>query len=209
MEDIKNSISAEFVLKRQDGSLVDSSDHSGLINYIEGLGMMMPGIEKALKGRSEGEEFDLTLAPEDMYGLRDEENLMDVSTEDFHGKADELEAGMIIEAHTHEGPKLMTVKSIEGDKVILDANHPLAGMELAFSGKVTNSRPASQEEIDKLTKKGCGCGGHSHGDDHECCGGSSHGDDHECCGGSSHGDDHECCGGNGSKSAEGCGCGNH
>ncbi len=206
MDKTQNSISAEFTLKRQDGSLVDSSQHSGPINYIEGLGMMIPGIEKALEGRTEGEEFDLLLQPEDMYGLRDEENTMEVSSEDFHGKADELEEGMIIEAHTHEGPKLMTVKSIEGEKVVLDANHPLAGMALQFTGKVLYSRPATQDEIDRLTKKGCGCGGHSH-DDQDCCGG--HGDDHECCGGAGHDDDHECCGGSGKKASEGCGCGNH
>ena len=110
MKDIQNSISAEFVLKRQDGSLVDSSEHSGPINYIEGLGMMVPGIEKALKGRSEGEEFDLSLNRKTCNGLRDEKNTMDVSAEDFHGKADELVEGMIIEAHTEAGPRLMTVK---------------------------------------------------------------------------------------------------
>ena len=203
MEDIRNSISAEFVLKRQDGSLVDSSDHSGPINYIEGLGLMIPGIEKALKGRTEGEEFDLVLPPEDMYGLRDENKVLEVSSADYHGKAEDLEEGMIIEADTPEGLKLMTVKSLEGKKVILDTNHPLAGIPLQFSGKVVNSRPASQEEIDQLTHKGCGCGGHD--EDHECCGG--HGEeDHECCGGAGHEDGSECCGGN---SDGGCGCGNH
>ena len=183
MENIQNSVSAEFTLKREDGSLVDSSEHSGLINYIEGLNMMVPGIEKALKGRSEGEEFALTLDPADMYGLRDESLTLEVSVKDFHGKADELEEGMIIEADTGEGLKLMTVKSITGEKVVLDSNHPLAGMPLTFSAKVLNCRPATQEEIDKLTKGGCSCG---NGDD--CCGGSGHDEGDEGCG---------------------CGCGDH
>ena len=194
MANIGNSITAEFVLKRPDGSLVDSSEHSGNINYIEGLGMMVPGIEKALKDRSDGEEFDLTLDPADMYGHRDEANIMEVSAADFHGKADELETGMIIEAHTEKGPQIMTVKSIEGDKVILDTNHPLAGMALQFSGKVINCRPATQEEVDRLTKSSCGCG----------CGDQDHDDDHECCGGEG-GDD--CCGGS-DKSSD-CGCSGH
>ncbi len=119
MSNTQNSISAEFELKREDGSLIDSSEHSGVLNYIEGLGMIVPGIEKALQGREEGSDFDVVLAPEDMYGLRDEEKMMEVSAQDFHGSAEELSVGIIIEAHTPEGHKLMTVKSIEGDKILL------------------------------------------------------------------------------------------
>ncbi len=207
MSEVKNSISAEFTLKREDGSLVDSSEHSGALSYIEGLGMIVPGIEKALSGMAEGTEFDVVLDPADMYGLRNEESVMEVSAEDFHGAAEDLSVGIIIEAHTPEGNKLMTVKSIEGDKIILDANHPLAGEKMQFTGKLLASRPASQDEIDKLTKgsgccgghgdgEGCGCGGHGH-DDSDCCGGEGHGDG-DCCGG--HGDGHK---------EGGCGCGNH
>ncbi|OQY31309.1 MAG: hypothetical protein B6241_14310 [Spirochaetaceae bacterium 4572_59] len=175
MEDIRYSISADFELKRQDGSLVDSSQHSGAINFIEGFGMMMPGIENALKGLKDEEEFNLSLVPEEMFGARDEEKLLEVSTKDFHGKADELEKGMIIEADGEDGLQLMTVVSIDGEKVILDRNHPLAGMTLQFSGKVINARPATEEEIDKLSSKGCGCGDHEDGQ--ECCGEDGHGDE--------------------------------
>lgn len=192
MEDMRYSVSADFELKRQDGSLVDSSEHSGAINYIEGFGMMMPGIENALKGRKEGEEFNVTLAPEEMFGAKDETKTLEVSTKDFHGKADELEAGMIIEADSPEGLQLMTVVSIEGEKVLLDRNHPLAGMALQFSGKVINSRPATEEEIDKLTGKG-GCGCDNHGSEGCGCEGDGHGD--EGCG----------CGGHDEKQG-GCGC---
>ncbi len=198
MSDVKNSISAEFTLKREDGSLIDSSEHSGALSYIEGLGMIVPGIEKALTGVTEGSEFDVVLDPADMYGLRDEESVMEVSAKDFHGAADELTVGIIIEAHTPEGNKLMTVKSIEGDKITLDANHPLAGEKMQFAGKLLSSRPASQEEIDRLTKgSGC-CGGHGHGEGEGCgCGGEGHGDGN-CCGGEGHG-----------HGEGGCGCGNH
>ncbi|QEN08398.1 peptidylprolyl isomerase [Oceanispirochaeta crateris] len=197
MSEVQNSITADFVLRRQDGSLVDSSEHSGALNYIEGLGMMVPGIEKALKGLEEGSEFDVVLDPVDMYGLKDESNVMEVSAKDFHGSATELEVGTIIEAHTPEGNKLMTVQTIEGDKIILDANHPLAGEHMKFSGTLNSVRPASEEEIAALTKKGCGCGGHGEG---EGCG----------CGGHGEGEGEGCgCGGHGEGQSEGCGCGNH
>ncbi|MDC7235142.1 MAG: peptidylprolyl isomerase [Spirochaetales bacterium] len=203
MSEVQNSITADFILKREDGSLIDSSEHSGALNYIEGLGMIIPGIEKALKGMAEGSTFDVTLDPEDMYGLKDENNVMEVSAQDFHGSASELSVGTIIEAHTPQGNKLMTVKSIEGDKIALDANHPLAGEKMQFSGTLNAVRPATEEEIKKLTSGGCGCGGHGDG-----CG--SHGEGEGCgCGGHEEGD--SCCGGGGhhDHSHEGCGCGNH
>ena len=196
MSDVKNNITADFVLAREDGSLVDSSERSGALNYIEGLGMMVGGIEKALKGLEEGSEFDVVLPPEEMYGQRDEDMRLEVSPSEFNGQASQLEIGMIIEAQMGGGPRLTTVLSVDEEKVVLDTNHPLAGVPLRFSGKVNAVRPATEEELAALTKGGCGCGGHDHGDDHECCGG--HDDGHECCGGQ--GDGH----GDG-----GCGCGNH
>ncbi len=196
MSDVKNNITADFVLAREDGSLVDSSERSGTLNYIEGLGMMATGIERALKGLEEGSEFDVVLPPEEMYGQRDEDMKLEVSPSDFGPQASQLEVGMIIEAQMGGGPRLMTVLSIGDEKVVLDTNHPLAGVSLSFKGTVNSVRPATDEELAALTKSGCGCGGH--GDDHECCGG--HGDDHECCGGSGH---------DGAHSDGGCGCGNH
>ncbi|MDA3956046.1 FKBP-type peptidyl-prolyl cis-trans isomerase [Oceanispirochaeta sp.] len=195
MSEVQNSITADFVLKRQDGTLIDSSEHSGAMNFIEGLNMMVPGIEKALKGLEEGTQFDITLDPADMYGLREESKVMEVSASDFHGAASELEVGTIIEAHTAEGKQLMTVKTIEGDKILLDANHPLAGESLQFSGTLQNVRPATEEELSALSKGGCGCGGHGEG-----CGGhgEGHGDGEGCgCDSKSEGQD------------GGCGCGNH
>lgn len=207
MSEVQNSITADFNLKREDGSLIDSSEHSGALNYIEGLGMIIPGIEKALKGMDEGTKFDVSLDPEDMYGLKDDTKVMEVSAKDFHGSAEELEVGTIIEAHTQQGNQLMTVKSIEGDKIILDANHPLSGVKMQFSGTLSSVRPATEEEIKKLTSGGCGCGGHGEG---EGCG--SHGEGEGCgCGGHEEGEGCGC--GSGSKeeghSHEGCGCGNH
>lgn len=201
MSDVKNNITADFVLSREDGSLVDSSERSGALNYIEGLGMMAAGIEKALNGLEEGSEFDVLLPPEDMYGQRDEDMRLEVSPSDFGAQASQIETGMIIEAQMGGGPRLMTVLSADGEKVVLDTNHPLAGVNLRFSGKVNAVRPATEEELAALTSSGCGCG---------CGGHDSGGDDHECCGGHSHGDDHECCGSHGGGHGEGgCGCGNH
>ncbi len=203
-----NLVRADFELKRKDGSLVDSSAHSGCLEYVEELGMVPPGIEKALSGLAENTEFDVILKAEDMYGLRDEENLVEVPAEGFHGGAGELEEGVLIEADTPEGLKVMTVKSVHSGKVILDANHPLAGEDLIFTGRIKKAAPATKKEIEALTKSCC-CGHEHHDHDHqhghgECCGGHGHHDHEEHCRGShgqgrGHHHDHgeHCCGGHG------------
>ena len=84
------------------------------------------------------------------------------------------------------------VLDVKESTVKLDLNHPLAGRDLHYVGKVVTARDATPEEIqgmiNMMSGEGCGCG-HDHGDDHECCGGHGHhhhGDDHECCGGHGH-----------------------
>ncbi len=187
-----NSISIDFELKRKDGSLVDSSAHSGCLEYIEGLGMVPPGIERAISSLEEGEKFDVLLKAEDMYGMRDENNVMELPVESFHGEADELEAGIIIEADTPEGLRLMTVQSVNESTVILDANHPLAGEDLFFEGRVNRAAPATEEEIALLTQESCSCGCGGHGEDgcsEDSCG-HGHKHDHE----HGHGGGSCCCG---------------
>jgi FKBP-type peptidyl-prolyl cis-trans isomerase SlyD len=135
----------------------------------------------------------------------------------------EVAEGDTFVADTDDGHRPVTIIEVSEKFVKVDANHPLAGMDLHFKVNVREVRAATAEEIAHghiHGEEGCGhghqhehegcCGGHghSHGDDHECCGGKghAHGEEHECCGGKGHGHDHhhaeaeephECCGGHG------------
>ncbi len=152
----RNSITADFRLTRLNGTLVDNSDLSGALNYIEGLGMVLPGIEKALKSFKEGDCFAVVLNPEDMYGLREEGRELVVQARDVQGNLADLLVGMVVEADTPQGPRLMTVLSRGEDTITLDGNHPLAGQTLCLEGTLLRVRPALEEEVQALSR-GCVC----------------------------------------------------
>ena len=149
-----------------------------------------------------GDSFELNVDAADAYGEYDEDLVQKVPGELFDGM--EVAEGDTFVADTDDGHRPVTVVEVAEDFVKVDANHPLAGVNLHFNVTVRDVRAATAEEIAHGHVHGQG--GHHH--DHEgCCGGHGHdhGDDHECCGGHGHAhehdDDHECCGGGG--------CGRH
>ncbi|KLU18156.1 peptidylprolyl isomerase, partial [Proteus mirabilis] len=162
-----------------------------------------------LTGREVGEKFDVEVASDDAYGQYDENLVQRVPKDVFVG-VDELEVGMRFLADTDQGPVPVEITGIEGDEVIVDGNHMLAGQNLKFHVEIVAIREATEEEL---------AHGHVHGEEeeHECCGGHGHGEEGGCCGGGhghghSHGEEGGCCGGGGhghgghGHGNGGCGC---
>ena len=118
------------------------------VQYLHGgYGDIFPLVEAALAGKTAGDRIDVRLEPEDAYGEYDEDLLSVESLEQF---PEGLEAGMRIEGRVEgeEEPVLYTITDIAQGKVVLDGNHPLAGMVLRFVAAVVEVRPATQAEID-------------------------------------------------------------
>ena len=102
--------------------------------------MWIAGLEAALAGKSEGDAFDVEVAPADGYGERQDEAVQNVPRDAFPPEA-ELEAGLQFQATGPDGQPLMgTISSIEGEVVTVDFNHPLAGETLLFSIEVVSRR---------------------------------------------------------------------
>lgn len=195
--------------------------------FITGLSAALPAFEAQVAELNAGDSFDFTLSVEEAFGPYEQEHVIEVPKEMFHidGRFDKTQIypGAILPLVNEEGMRFEgLVLDVTDDKVKLDLNHPLAGRDLHYVGKVVTAREATPEEIqgmiNMMSGEGCGCGcgcGHDHGDDHECCGGHGHGEGHECCGGHGHGEGHECCGGHGHKHDHhehghdegGCACG--
>jgi len=112
-----------------------------------GYGAIFPKIEQALAGRSVGDTASLYLEPEDTFGDYDAELLKVAPRVGFPTV---LEPGMTFEAVPGEAPdgELYTVTDFTDDAVVLDANHPLAGMALRFELEIEDVRAATDEEID-------------------------------------------------------------
>lgn len=118
------------------------------LTYLHGgYGAVFPAIEAALEGREAGHSATLRLEPEDGFGDYDPELVHLADRADF---PDTLEVGMTFEgAPGEEGDQsLYTVTDFTDDTVVLDGNHPLAGMALRFELEVVDVREASEEEIE-------------------------------------------------------------
>src|ERR1044071_3606895 len=115
------------------------------LEYLHGSGRLLPALERALDGKAEGEHFTVTLPPADAYGERDKALQQRVSAEEFGG-VDQVEAGMCFLAQTEDGSRTENVMITEVNEdngfVVVDTNHPLAGMTLEFDVTVVAVRDA-------------------------------------------------------------------
>jgi FKBP-type peptidyl-prolyl cis-trans isomerase SlyD len=115
------------------------------LEYVHGSGRLLPALERALDGKAEGERFVVTLPPADAYGERDKALQQRVSAEQFGG-VDQVEAGMCFLAQTEDGSRtenvMITEVNEENGFVVVDTNHPLAGMTLEFDVTVVAVRDA-------------------------------------------------------------------
>ncbi|MEI6353556.1 MAG: peptidylprolyl isomerase [Methylococcus sp.] len=152
-------VTIHYTLTNDEGDLLDSSKDQDPLAYLHGSGNIIPGLENALTGRSIGDTFNIEVAPEDGYGVRDNEMVQSVPRSAFEG-VDNIEPGMQFQAQSPDGIQLVTVIDLDGDEVILDGNHPMAGFTLHFDVEVINIREATQEELDHGHVHGAG--GHHH-----------------------------------------------
>ena len=121
----------------QDVKLQAPSD----LTYLHGgYGELLPALERALEGKGPGESVKLQLEPEDAFGEYDAD-LLRVEPAERYGKG--IAAGMEVE----EDSRFYTVTDVADGKVVLDGNHPLAGMALRFSCEIVSVRTAKAEEI--------------------------------------------------------------
>lgn len=148
-----------YTLTDESGSVLDSSASGEPLAYLHGAGNIIPGLETALEGKSEGDQLNVQVPPDQAYGPRDERMVQPVPRAAFQGVAD-IQPGMQFQANTNAGTRLITVVGVQGDQVTIDANHPLAGATLNFDVKVVNVRDATEQE--KSHGHVHGPGGHQH-----------------------------------------------
>jgi len=123
----------------------------------------LPKIEEELDGKEAGYASTLQIEPEDAFGDYDPTLL---KVEERNRLPEPLEVGMQFEGvadGSEDEPTIFTVTEIADDKVVLDGNHPLAGMALRFELSVIDVRAATEEEIAHGHVHGAH--GHHHGDD--------------------------------------------
>ena len=150
-------ISIDYTLTDPQGTELDSSRGRGPFDYIHGIGNIIPGLEAALEGKAKGDQVNAVIDPDKGYGARDEGLVQELPRSQFDTQ-DDIQVGMQFHAMSESGPRVVTVVSVDADKVTIDGNHPLAGVTLHFDVTVKDIRDATGEELSH---------GHVHGpDDH-------------------------------------------
>ena len=140
-------VSMHYKLTDDSGNVLDSSEGSEPLNYLHGAGNLIPGLEKALAGREQGDSLQVVVEPADAYGDVRPEMIQAVDRSAFQG-VESVEPGMTFQAQGPDGAtQRIVVTDVEGDSVTVDANHPLAGVQLHFDVQVVGVREATEEEI--------------------------------------------------------------
>ncbi|HCA81594.1 MAG TPA: peptidylprolyl isomerase [Bacteroidetes bacterium] len=146
-------VTINYTLTDESGSLLESSEGQEPLTYLHGVGNLIPGLEASLEGKSAGTSLEVSVPPEEGYGVWDQEKIVDIPKSQFSG-VDKVEVGMQFSVQSEAGEEVVTVSKVEGDIVTIDANHPLAGKILSFDVTIVGIRDATAEELDH---------GHVHG----------------------------------------------
>lgn len=155
-------VSFHYTLRDPSGRVLDTSAGGEPITYLEGAGQIIDGLDEQLRAASAGEKARVTVPAKKAYGERDpgqvqrvQRGLLPVDGELKVG--DQFQTG-----HDRYSP-VVTVQAIEGDEVVLDANHPLAGVDLTFDVEIVSVRQPTATELEHGHAHGCsdgGCGCH-------------------------------------------------
>lgn len=148
-----------YSLRNSAGAVIDASTTEPMA-YLHGYGGIISGLETALEGAVAGAVLDVTVAPADAYGELDEDASQSVHRSEFP-KDMELAVGMPINAETEDGRRIrLWIRKIEGARVVVSPQHPLAGETLHFHIEVVEVREALPEELSHGHVHGPG--GHHH-----------------------------------------------
>jgi FKBP-type peptidyl-prolyl cis-trans isomerase SlyD len=130
-----------------DGEVLDEADDKDAIQFLQGHGNIISGLEKELAGMKVGDEKHVVVAPEDGYGVIDKDAVEEIAKSEFPEGVTPV-VDMELEMKDQEGNEMFgRVVEIKGETVTMDFNHPLAGKQLHFDVKIVGVRAATGEEM--------------------------------------------------------------
>ncbi len=142
-----------YTLTDTDGKVLDTTGE-GVFAYLHGRGNVVPGLEESLAGRAAGESLSVIVPPAKAYGDKVPTEPQPVPRKEFRKDA-RIEPGVGFRATGSDGKDLtLYVTKVQGSKVWVDRNHPLAGKTLAFDVEIVAIREPTHEESQH---------GHAHG----------------------------------------------
>ncbi len=165
----ENNMVVAFAYELKDADtkeIIDASAKGYPLEFITGKNHIIPGLESEIVKMNVGESATVKVAPEEAYGVYNEEAVRAYPAEQFAGI--ELAVGLPLYGQAEDGSTVqVTVKDFNEREVLIDHNHPLAGKTLEFDITIESAREATAEEAmtgkiqcdDHGSKGGCGTGG--------------------------------------------------
>lgn len=164
----RNVVTFHYTLRDSDGRLLDTSAGGQAVSYLEGAGQIIDGLDEALRGLPAGTKTTVNVPSEKAYGSHDPEQVQRVLKALLPVEG-ELRPGDHFRAGEDQFAPIVRVVEVDGDEVLLDANHPLAGVDLVFEVEIVSVRAATDEELKhghahqggagECGSGGCGCKG--------------------------------------------------
>lgn len=148
-------VTFHYTLRDPSGRVLDTSAGGEPITYLEGAGQIIDGLDSRLRGVEAGGKQRVEVPAAEAYGERDASQVQQVKRSVLPVEG-ELRIGEQFQAGPDRFAPVVTVVAIDGENVTLDANHPLAGVDLTFEVELVTARMATAEELSH---------GHAHGGD--------------------------------------------
>ncbi len=147
MEVEKNKVvTFHYNLKEDGGDYTESTEGKEPASYLHGHGGIVRGLEREMKGKKAGDEFTVTVRPEDAWGMRDSSAVQRVPIKHLV-RPGPLAPGRVVTVNTQQGHVRGIVTKVGRFHVDLDFNHPMAGRTFLFDVKIVDVRDATPEEV--------------------------------------------------------------
>lgn len=150
-------VSVQYTLTDAEGKVLDTSVGDEPLHYLHGYDEIPAGLERVVEGEGKGFQSKVTLEPDQAFGERDDDLIIEVPRSEL---PEDIDVGEEIWGDDDEGEaQAFTVTKITDEVVTLDGNHPYAGKTLTYEVQVLDVRDATAEEIEH---------GHAHDGEEDC-----------------------------------------
>jgi FKBP-type peptidyl-prolyl cis-trans isomerase SlyD len=158
---MRRVVTFHYTLRDPAGRLLDTSAGGAAITYLEGAGQIIDGLDEQLRAEPAGAKPRVQVPAAKAYGERDPAQVQRINRALLPVEG-ELHAGDSFQAGEDQFAPVVTVVAVEGEEVLLDANHPLAGVDLTFDVEIVAVRDATAEELRHGHAHGAEGSGHCH-----------------------------------------------
>lgn len=146
-------VTLSYTIRDEDGDVVEATPPDEPLTYIHGFGQVLPALEQHIEGLYPGGQRSFQLPPKDGYGEHDPDGLFQVPRSEFPDPEHiPLDEEFTVEGPDGEETVLRVVEYMDDDHILVDSNHPLAGVTLSFEVSIEKVEAASEEELEEAER---------------------------------------------------------